>query len=342
MVQSMSKLSKKIISNFLYNFFLLKFKGKKEKLKPLFFSYYLTLNCNFNCNYCSFAQSGITKRPDSKLDTKDVFKILKIIRKESADIYFTGGEPLIRNDIVEILKECKRLKFKSISVNTNMSIIHKKMEVLDYITNLISSFDMLNEKEYSKILGVHNETVYKTKENILTCAKLQNEKDFTMTVNCVITPDTLNETREVMGFCLENNISFSVVPGELDHGEIDLLLKDNKYYKQLIKDIIKQKEKDNKSIFGTKKYLKTILNFERFNCYPNLIPHVYPNGDLLYPCEPLQKLKVNLIKEGSYKKALQKCIANQPLPNCHNKCHKACYIEPSCFLHNPLLLLQEF
>ncbi|HDL74788.1 MAG TPA: radical SAM protein [bacterium] len=337
----MAKISKKMILNFLYNFFLLKFKGKKEKLKPLFFSYYLTLNCNFNCSYCSFAKSGATKKPDNKLNTKDVFKILKIIRKESADIYFTGGEPLIRSDIVEILKECKRLKFKSIFVNTNMSLIHKKMEILDYVTNLVSSLDMLNTEKYAKILGIPKETVNQVRENIITCAKLQKEKNFLMTINCVISPDTLKETRKIMGFCLKNNIGFAVVPAELDYGEIDPLLKDSKEYKQLIEDIIKQKKKINISIFGTKKYLKTILNFEKFNCYPNLIPHVYPNGDILWPCEPLKKFRVNLIKEGSYKKALEKSVANQPLPKCSNKCHKACYIEPSCFLQNPLLLLQE-
>ena len=98
------KLSFKIIRNYFKNFLILKLKKAPENLKPLFFSYYLTMNCNFNCNYCNFAKSGIIKKNDNKLNTKEVFKLLKIIKKESSDIYFTWGEPLIRNDICEIFK----------------------------------------------------------------------------------------------------------------------------------------------------------------------------------------------------------------------------------------------
>ena len=334
----MFRLSFKATKNYIKNFLILKSGKPIENLEPLVFSYYITMNCNFNCSYCSFAKSGIIRKPDNRLNTNDVFKLLKIIRQETAYIYFTGGEPLIRNDFCDILKECKRLNFKAISVNTNMSLIHDKMEILNYTTNLVASLDMLDKKAYSKVLGVPVEIVEKVKQNIITCSKLQKGKNFTMTINSVVTKETIEDTRQVMDFCLQNNIRFAVVPAEFDNGEINTDLQNNKEYLKLIKDIIKKK-KVNKLIFGSKKYFETILDFKKFDCYPNLIPHVYPNGDLLYPCEPLQSNTVNLLKAGSYKKAFTECVRKYgKLPNCKNKCHKACYIEPTNIIKNPLLI----
>ena len=39
--------------------------------------------------------------------------------------------------------------FVSISLNTNMSLIHKKMQILDYITNLVASFDTIDDKSFN-------------------------------------------------------------------------------------------------------------------------------------------------------------------------------------------------
>ena len=228
---------------------------------------------------------------------------------------------------VKFLKECKKLGFKSIWINTNMSLIHKKMEILDYVTNLVASLDMLEEKRYSKILWISINTIKKVKQNIIKCAKLQKKKNFQMTINCVVIPETINNAYKVMKFSFQNKINFAIVPAEFCGGEINMDLKNNTNYKQLIKDILKEKKK-NKLIFGSQKYLETIQNFNKFDCYPNLIPHIYPNGDLLYPCEPLQNHRINLLEIGSYKKVMEKCIKEYgKLPKCKNKCHKACYID---------------
>ncbi len=336
-----SRLSLKLLENYVKNVFLMKTQ-KNPLLNPLFFTHYITLNCNFSCSYCGFAQNGDTKRKyPGQLGTKDTLKLLDIIKKESSDIYFTGGEPTIRPDIVDILKYCKEIGFNT-SVNTNMSLIHRKIEVLDYTDNLVASLDMLDEKRYSKTLGVSENIVKQVKQNILDSSKIQKEKKFKMTVNCVVTRDTINDARKVMDFCFDNNINFAIVPAELDDGGINYNLKNNLDYQKLIKEIISVKE-SGKPVFGTKRFLDTILDFKRFDCYPETIPHIYPNGDLMYPCQPLLKIGANLLEEGSYKKALKEGIRKHGLPpRCKDKCHKACYIEPPIFIKNPTLVLKEF
>lgn len=334
------ELSVKLIKNYFKDFLKIRLK-KNLVLDPLFFTHYLTLRCNFNCCYCGFAQNSQCKARDDELNTENTLRLLDIIRKESPYIYFTGGEPLMRDDIVEILRWSKEHGFKSISVNTNMSLIHKKMDVLEHITNLVASYDMTDREQYAKILGTSVQMVKLVEDNIVKCAKLQKEKNFVMTINCVVTPVTLNDTRNVMDFCFKNNIRFAIVPAEFDNGDIDPELKNNSNFRQLVKLLI-LKKKDNPLIFNTEKYLDTILDFKRFDCYPTLTPHTYPNGDLFYPCEPLKKVAANLLETASYKKALGIGIDKHgQLPMCKDKCHKACYIEPSCYVKNPLLLFRN-
>jgi MoaA/NifB/PqqE/SkfB family radical SAM enzyme len=332
--------SRKLLINYFTNYFKIQYK-KNPLLKPLFFTHYLTLDCNFNCIYCEFAKNRQKINIRNQLNTIDTIKLMEIIRNECPYIYFTGGEPLLRNDIVEILRECKKMGFKSITVNTNMSLIHKKMEVLDYLTNLVASFDVVDEFEYSKILGVPLSIVGQVKKNIVECARLQKKNNFLMTINCVITPETIRHGREVMHFCFEHNIRFATVPAELEDGKIDDLLQGNKEYQDFIDDILQYK-KQGKPVFGTEKYYHIVREFKQFDCYPTLTPHIYPNGDLFYPCQPLGKIAANLLDTGSYRDALKIGISKfGNLPYCKNRCHKACYIEPSNYIKNPFMLIKE-
>ncbi len=337
----MSKeLSFKLLKNYFKDYLKVKFK-KHQILEPLFFTFYNTLKCNFSCSYCDFANNKKVEDSFPELDTQETMILLKIIKDACPNIYFTGGEPLLRSDIVNVAKFCNQIGFKSISINTNMSLIHKRIEILDYITNLVASLDVVDEQECAKYLGVSSTTVKHVKENIINCAHLQKKKNFIMTINCVVIPETVRYVKEVMNFCFEHNMRFAIVPAELEGGEINDRLLDNKEYQGLIRDIIKAK-KEGKPIFGSKKYLETILNFNPFECYPTLTPHIYPNGDLFYPCEPIQKVCGNILEAGSYKTALIRGIEKfGSLPFCKNKCYKACYIEPSIFIKNPSLLIEE-
>ena len=65
---------------------------------------------------------------------------------------------------------------------------------------------------------------------------------------------------------------------------------------------------------------------------------------LFCPCMPLGKVPVNLLKAGSYKKALELGIDKfGPIPkNCKYECLMNCYIEPATFMKNPMLPIKEF
>ena len=335
------RLSGRLIINYLENFLKLKFQ-KDPILKPLFFTYYANLRCNFNCSYCGYANNKNAATHFDEPDSKNVFELMSIIKKECPNIYLTGGEPLLRNDIVSILKACQKMGFKLIAINTNMSLIHKNLEVLDYVTNLIASLDTINEDKYAEITGVPISIAKQVKQNVLACSELQEEKDFIMIINCVVTDKTVAQAREVMSFCFEHDIQFAIVPAELTDRKIDPRLKNHQEYQNFVQEIIRAK-KQGKPVFNSQRYLEVIRDFQQFDCYPTLTPHVYPNGDLFYPCKPMFHRAANLLKTKSYQQALKIGIEenNQALVCQDGICFKACYIEPPIFVKNPLLVIKE-
>jgi radical SAM protein with 4Fe4S-binding SPASM domain len=95
--------------------------------------------CNFNCVFCfnknSFAKQG---RDVKTFSTSQVKKIIDAIAKaEVGIIRFTGGEPLLRKDIFDLMEYAK-LKGLKVRLNTNGSLINNK-EIVKKLNKLISS-----------------------------------------------------------------------------------------------------------------------------------------------------------------------------------------------------------
>lgn len=329
---------REVSTTLLWNFFIDAIKVRSSRspvLKPLVFTYYITLLCNFDCAFCNFAQSGATRQRSDELNTEDSIRLLRIIRQSCSHIYFSGGEPLLRKDLGEILSECKRMGFHSVSVNTNLGMIHERMEILDHIDNLVVSFHRVDDKERAKVCQISERMARQVKENLTACIGLQKEKGFVLTVNCVITPDSIDSVREVMDFCFQNNICFEAVPAFLKDGRPDKVLMGNEAYQSLIRDMIEAKRKGY-PVVGSFLYLDHILHFKDFDCYPTLIPYVNPNGDLFYPCQPIGTVATNLLVCGSYEGALREgAIKHGGLPMCRQRCYKVGYIESSLAVKHP-------
>ena len=96
--------------------------GKKGVPKILVWR--CTRACNFECSYCSFAS---TKEPaPDELDTKGGLKVVDEISNAGAEWFgLSGGEPLTRKDIFEIISHARDLGLK-ISLITNGSLVNGK------------------------------------------------------------------------------------------------------------------------------------------------------------------------------------------------------------------------
>ncbi len=106
----------------------------------------VTSLCNFNCTGCfnnsSFAESG-REHSHTPEDTQRIKTIIDSIAEAGIKtVRFTGGEPLLRNDLPELF-EYARKKGLIIRLNTNASLIDKKKAELihEFVDDVLISFN---------------------------------------------------------------------------------------------------------------------------------------------------------------------------------------------------------
>ena len=131
-------------------------KLKSESNLPVEVMIEIESRCNFNCKFCfnksSFAKKG---RNLKELPTNYIKKIIDNIDEIGIKVVrFTGGEPLLRKDIFELLKYAKSKKLE-VRLNTNGSLITrdiaKKMQNL--VDNILIPIESCDNKIEEKITG---------------------------------------------------------------------------------------------------------------------------------------------------------------------------------------------
>ncbi|XP_067130507.1 molybdenum cofactor biosynthesis protein 1-like isoform X3 [Centruroides vittatus] len=92
----------------------------------------LTERCNLRCKYC-MPEEGIKLTPNSHLlSTEELLQLINLFSKLGVNkIRFTGGEPLIRKDIIEIIEKTSNIEtIEQISITTNGLLLNKHLPAL--------------------------------------------------------------------------------------------------------------------------------------------------------------------------------------------------------------------
>lgn len=242
------------------------------------------------------------KEPDvfsEELPTDKTIALLRIIRRETDSILFTGGEPLVRNDIEELARAARHdLKFRSVLLVTNGTMLHRRQKLFDTLTSLIVSLDALSVD--IKMPMSKPAVLPKVLENI-ELAKSRLPHPRLITISSVIEEWNIEEIERILDFCAAHGFVFSTQTA-LAEKMPNLRLRQNPRYQALVEKIVERRRMAVQPINGTPKVLRTLLEFGDFQCFPTMFPRVYPNGDVFYPCEPLKKIGGNLLREGSFRK----------------------------------------
>ena len=112
----------------------------------------LTDGCNFRCLYC---RSQIDYSPRKGLSKEEISLIVKVFsRYNLKTVRFTGGEPLLRSDIVEIVSSAGRY-VEDIALTTNGYLLKRYAEPLKGagLKRLNVSLDSLKEEKFRHLTG---------------------------------------------------------------------------------------------------------------------------------------------------------------------------------------------
>jgi len=108
----------------------------------------ITNRCNVRCFYCH--HDGIVPQ-DYEMTPDEIERIVTVAKEIGIEkIRLSGGEPLIRDDIVDMVSKISAVGFRDISLTTNGVLLGKYAEKLYNagLTRVNVSFDTLNPETY--------------------------------------------------------------------------------------------------------------------------------------------------------------------------------------------------
>jgi len=167
----------------------------------------LTNRCNVNCLYCH--HDGMVKSKD-EMTADELYTICKIAKKIGVrKIRLSGGEPLLKKDIVEIVEKIASLGFKDISMTTNGILLEKYAQDLKDagLDRVNVSLDTLNRETFEFI--TKKDYLEDAKKGILKAVEVGL---YPVKINMVIMKDiNQNEIDDMFEFCKDNDIVLQLI-----------------------------------------------------------------------------------------------------------------------------------
>lgn len=115
----------------------------------------VTDRCNFRCVYCMPAEGVPLKKHEDILSFKEIVEIVRFgAKKGIKKIRITGGEPLVRKDLPELIKMISNVDgIEDIGMTTNGVLLPKYAKALKIagLSRVNISLDTLNPEKFKKI-----------------------------------------------------------------------------------------------------------------------------------------------------------------------------------------------
>ena len=145
-----------------------------------------------------------------EMTADELYTICKIAKKIGVrKIRLSGGEPLLKNDIVEIVERIASLDFKDISMTTNGILLEKYAQKLKDagLDRVNVSLDTLNRETFEFI--TKKDYLEDAKRGILKAVEVGL---YPVKINMVIMKDiNQDEIDDMFEFCKENNIVLQLI-----------------------------------------------------------------------------------------------------------------------------------
>jgi radical SAM protein with 4Fe4S-binding SPASM domain len=296
----------------------------------------VTYQCNCKCKICDRWQQSDRWRDDLSLEA--VFQMLEDAKKAGLINYVAlGGEPLLRNNFIDILKHAKKLNFIT-SVITNgyyLKEIHDTL--LPLSDGLIISLDS-NDETHDDIRGLKG-LQRRIIEGIMLC-KHHNTKICLNTVLSRLNVDSVEGLVE-LSKKLDIPIVFQMM-GKCKGYNEDILLNEEEKQKVFLRII--ELKKAGYNIANSFQYLDHVYKTKSFVCHgPKYMIHVEANGDIISCVDILHK-KWGNVKETKFTELFKRMDFTEfctQVESC-NECPVTCVIEGSLMYSlNPFYLMDR-
>ena len=300
---------------------------------PLAVCWFVNFDCNARCVFCCKADE-IRKGPGEfpALDADAAAGLLERIRRSVEMLYLSGGEPLLHPILPEILREARRLRFKSVGLSSNALLLDRRAEVLDFVDVFSVSLHGVNPATHAQVMGISEEWGRKAFDNLALLQDQRRRSGMKVIVNFVIHPSNLHQALDMIEFARERDFMVELVPANEHGGPPRQLVEDPRYTELLGRVIELRKSGRAPHLAGSTAYYRRIRSFQPFRCFPYGVPNITPDGRLCTPCDAAEQYAVSVMDHPSLKAAVR---ASRPhlgaYPCAKGRCFKAGIIERSRF-----------
>lgn len=237
-----------------------------HKRLPLFVSWSLTNRCTLSCKYC-----GIHDVYSKEPSTREIFSIINELKRLGTKmISFIGGEPLLREDIGEILNYCYAQNIAT-AIFSNGSLVINKIKDIAKTNKLRLSLDG-DEKINDFLRG---KGAYRKVMEALGAAKRYK---IDTSLSCVLTRYNLDCVDFLVKKSKALNINIRFQPVSYVHAKdrvISALFPPLSEYKKTIKNLIIKKIK-------LENIENSLLSLMHFYHWPDFTPFQHCVGGDIY------------------------------------------------------------
>jgi len=286
---------------------------------PILLIHFVTNRCNASCAHCFIFQEKISSRYlGEELPLEKIEKVVTSLSSSLVNVSLTGGEPFLRNDLVEIVNfYAQKAGVNSINITTNASL---PLKIKDLVSQMLKqnpetnfsislSIDHLGEKhdQNRKFPGL-----FKRLLKTYRLLKKIKSKRLTVGFNLTVTEKNESDLEEIFQFLTEElgvkNISLTAVRFGRGVSKTGFKVENYAFSNQLIKEGFFSGQLEGfrgfrgADFFNAKNILlqetvEKTLREKRFliPCQAGRLAAVlHANGDV-YPCELLDKKIGNLV-----------------------------------------------
>lgn len=228
---------------------------------PLRITHVITYRCNLTCDFCVLPQVG------TELTTAEVKGAMDTFGTQGAVSWgFTGGEPFVRKDLVELMRYAKSLGFVT-TVVTNGWFVDRieSLETEDVDLVMISSEGSESATERWRGQGTH--------DRLIRSAKALRARNIPVSFEMVLSDDNMGEVEEVLALAKEYEATCNFQPiFDMGTGKEDSTLAGDPSRLSSLHDNVRaliDLKRRGEPIGSSMSYLKYLLNYGRESFEPN-------------------------------------------------------------------------
>ena len=248
--------------------------------RPYHVQWLLTRKCNYRCAGCNVWR----KQDAEELSTEEVEKGLDILRDLGViEIVFSGGDPLLREDIDEILEYASQSFVTTVYDNGSMAV--KKIDALRHVDFVAISLDTLDSKKNDFAKGIEGSW-----EKAINAVDTLHEEGICVGVSPTISQLNLHEIVDFSNHFLEKEIPVwyclysydkpvdSTQAFAIGRKNDELEIVEKEAMAELCERLVGMKKRDS-NVLITSKTLQAVR-------------HLFLNGERTWKCRALQNFFV--------------------------------------------------